>query len=71
MCGITELVSDVLINLCHMVDFGSDHWLIAIKLESVFSAGMSMLFVSPFNSFLCAHEVLQCSGSQQNPVSKW
>lgn len=71
MCGMTELVSDVLINLCHIMDFGSDQPLILINLECMFSVGTSMLFVSPLNSFLCAYEVLQCSSCQQNLILKW
>lgn len=54
MCGTTELFSDVLINLCHIMDFGSGQQLILINVECMFSVGMSVLLVSPLSSFsLC------------------
>lgn len=46
MCGTTELFSDVLINLCHIMDFGSGQQLILINVECMFSVGMSVLLVS-------------------------
>lgn len=68
MCRITELVSDVLINLCHIMDFGSDGQIVLINLECMFSTGISMWFISPLNSFLCVCEVLKHSSWQQNDV---
>lgn len=51
ICRITEVVSDHLVNLCHLMDFGSDLQLIVINLECMVSIGTSMLFVSPLTGF--------------------
>lgn len=68
MRRITELIYDVLINRCHTVDFGSDWQFILTNLKYIFSIGTSMLFFPPLNSLLCAPEVLQCSGCQENLI---
>lgn len=52
MCRITELVSDVLINLYHLRGFGSNQQLVLFNLEWIFSAVCFLSILSTAFSML-------------------